>query len=80
MMRDKLIANGVRNLQEFGYPSCTKDNILTDMIFRRFFVSMLKDNKGINGAIDGVIDALLAECTANESKPKPKPKRKGSKS
>jgi len=25
-MRDKLIAAGVKNLREFGYPQCTKDN------------------------------------------------------
>jgi hypothetical protein len=58
-MRDKLIAAGVKNLREFGYPSCTAENILTDDIFKAFFVGMLKDNKG-KGA-DKEIDALLAE-------------------
>lgn len=57
--RDNLLAAGVRNLKEFGYPSVTKDNILTTRVFRSFFKSMLEDNKG-QGA-DAVIDALLAE-------------------
>ena len=58
-MRDKLIAAGVRNLKEFGYPSVDATNILTDEIYRRFFKSMLKDNLG-KGA-DKDINALLAE-------------------
>lgn len=41
-----LIRAGVANLKEFGYPAVTKDNILTDLIFRAFFRSMLEDNKG----------------------------------
>jgi len=61
-IRDKLIAAGVMNLREFGYPSCDEKNILTDMVFSRFFVSMLKDNKGRAGAeVDSVIDSLLKE-------------------
>jgi hypothetical protein len=61
-IRDKLIAAGVKNLREFGYPSCDDKNILTDMVYSRFFVSMLKDNKGRAGAeVDSVIDALLKE-------------------
>jgi len=61
-MRDKLIAAGVKNLHEFGYPACTKDNILTDMIYSRFFVSMLKDNKGHSKEVDEAIDELIAVC------------------
>lgn len=58
-MRDKLIAAGVRNLKEFGYPSVDSKNILTDDLFKEFFRSMLKDNLG-KGA-DKDINALLAE-------------------
>ena len=58
-MRDKLIAAGVRNLKEFGYPSVTPENILTDIIYSGFFKSMLEDNLG-KGA-DDAINALLAE-------------------
>jgi len=33
-MKEKLIAAGVKNLHEFGYPQCTADNILTDRAVR----------------------------------------------
>jgi hypothetical protein len=63
MMEDKLIAAGVKNLHEYGYPECNKANILTDKIYRAFFASMLKDNKGKAGAtVDKAIDSLLAKC------------------
>lgn len=43
LTRDQLIEAGIHNLKQFGYPSVNKDNILTDMIFKEFFKSMLKD-------------------------------------
>lgn len=61
-MKEKLVAAGVKNLQAFGYRKCNKDNILTDPIFKAFFASMLKDNKGNGDAIDKAIDELLAVC------------------
>lgn len=61
-VREKLIAAGVKNLKEFGYPAVTPENILTDYIYRAFFKSMLKENRGVAGeAVDSVIDKLLAE-------------------
>ena len=60
-MKDKLIAAGVKNLRAYGYPDCNAENILTDMIYREFFASMLRDNKGKGGAeADQAIDELLA--------------------
>lgn len=61
-VREKLIAAGVRNLKEFGYPEVNAENILTDQIYSAFFKSMLDDNKG-KGA-DAAIDALLKEIKA----------------
>lgn len=58
-VREKLIAAGVRNLQEFGYEAASKDNILTDEVYSMFFKSMLNDNLG-NG-FDDDINALIAE-------------------
>jgi len=58
-MKDKLIAAGVKNLHAYGYPECNKDNILTDQIYKAFFASMLKDNKGNGKDIDKAIDELL---------------------
>ena len=60
-MKDKLIAAGVKNLHEFGYPGCTAANILTDGIYKAFFARMLEDNKGQRDDIDKVIDELLAQ-------------------
>lgn len=58
-MRDRLIKAGVRNLKEFGYPHVDEKNILTDDIYKQFFISMLNDNLG-KGA-DKDIKALLSE-------------------
>lgn len=63
-MKDKLIAAGVKNLHTYGYPECDKDNILTDQIYKAFFASMLKDNKGHGKDVDKAIDELLAVCEA----------------
>lgn len=63
-MKDKLIAAGVNNLHAYGYPECNKDNILADQIYKAFFASMLKDNKGHGEAIDKAIDELLTVCEA----------------
>ena len=59
MIRDKLLSAGVKNLKEFGYPEVTKENILTDSIYSRFFKSMLEDNLG--KGFDGHVNALLEE-------------------
>jgi hypothetical protein len=59
-MKDKLITAGVRNLKEFGYPYCTKDNILTDEVYSVFFKSMLETNLGKAGKkVDEVIQELI---------------------
>lgn len=61
-MKKKLIDTGVKNLNEFGYPHCNRENILTDAIYKQFFAEMLKDNKGHSSDIDIAIDELLIEC------------------
>lgn len=66
-IRDTLIGAGVKNLKEFGYPDCNKTNILTDTLYQRFFISMLKDNKGHGAAIDKEIDKLLSELKCLET-------------
>lgn len=55
-----LIAAGVKNLKEYGYPHVTVENILTDTIYSAFFKSMLEDNKGkgVDTAIKGLLDAI----------------------
>lgn len=59
MVREKLIAAGVRNLKEYGYPNVDTDNILTDPIYSAFFASMLADNLG--HGVDAEIKALQQE-------------------
>ena len=63
LLRHKLITAGVKNLREYGYPDCDSKNILTDKIYSAFFVSMLKDNKGVRKDIDETIDGILVDIT-----------------
>lgn len=74
-IREKLIAAGVRNLKEFGYPGVNAGNILTDRIFSAFFLSMLEENKGRAYSVDKEIDALISEIKA-KTEPKTEPKKK----
>lgn len=61
IIKEKLIAAGVKNLKEFGYPHCTKDNILTDQVYKQFFNNMLKENLGKAGSkVDEAINELIA--------------------
>lgn len=61
-IREHLIKTGVKNLKEYGYPKCTPENILTDSIYKAFFLSMLHDNHGLsNIKVDAVIDELIKE-------------------
>ena len=61
MAREHLIAAGVRNLKEFGYPAVTTENIMTDQVYRRFFKAMLEGNLGDPRFNDGQLRALIAE-------------------
>ena len=76
-MRSKLIAAGVRNLKEFGYPKCDEKNILTDYLYASFFIKMLVDNKGHGVELDRAIEGLIVECRATIDKgmDKDKPKK-----
>lgn len=58
-IRGMLIRAGVKNLKEYGYPHCNAVNILTDEIYKGFFLSMLKDNLG--KGYDGEINKLIGE-------------------
>jgi len=58
-IQEKLIIAGIKNLNEFGYPDVTKETILTDEIYKEFFASMLRENKGSGSHIDTAIDGLL---------------------
>lgn len=57
----KLIAQGVKNLRQFGYPDCDSDNIMTDQIYKRFFISMLQENLGQSERFDAQIQPLINE-------------------
>lgn len=61
-IKNHLLKAGVKNLKEFGYPSVDPSNILTDIVYKEFFKSMLLDNKGKAGdQVDKIIDDLLKE-------------------
>lgn len=63
-IREKLIAAGVRNLKEFGYPDVTPENILTDFIYSRFFDSMLEEHAHAH-----IVDAREVAALRKEIKP-----------
>jgi len=58
----KLLAAGVRNLKEFGYPSVDEYNIITDRVYARFFERMLEEHKGNKAEVDH----LLSEIKRNQ--------------
>jgi len=64
-IKDKLIEAGVKNLKDYGYPAVDKENILTDIIYSGFFLSMLRENLG--QGIDAPINELIEEINKNES-------------
>lgn len=41
-----LLKAGVSNLREFGYPDVDEYNIITNLVFSRFFDRMLEEHKG----------------------------------
>lgn len=45
-IREHLLKAGVKNLIEFGYPHVTTETILTDIVYKEFFKSMLNENLG----------------------------------
>jgi len=58
-IKQHLLNSGIRNLKEFGYPDCNTENILTDMVYKEFFKSMLNENLGVSTQVDDVINDLL---------------------
>lgn len=56
---EMLLKAGVRTLKEFGYPDVTTENIVTDPIYKAFFIPMLEDSKNNNVQMNRVIDAIL---------------------
>lgn len=60
-IRNSLLSAGVKNLKEFGYPSVNEKNILTDTVYKAFFLKMLEDNLGKMAAGDFEITKLMKE-------------------
>lgn len=72
-IRTLLLKAGVKNLKTFGYPDVNQENILTDMIYREFFRSMLTDEenkpRGPHAAlIQQVQTELLEKIDAQKAK------------
>ena len=71
--RDSLIAAGIRNLREFGYPNCNAENILTYTVYRMFFVRQLRNNLGQHGKVaDTMINELLSDAATADLQDKEK--------
>jgi len=60
-MKNQIVNNGVANLKEYGYPNVNNKNIMTDTIYKAFFLSMLQDNLGTNETADKVLNELIKE-------------------
>jgi len=65
----KAIKNrAVANLQTFGYPTASLDNLTTDSIFIAFFIQMLEDaiyetpSKKAYDHVRQAINELMQEC------------------
>lgn len=58
-VKEELLKAGVKNLKEFGYPEVTTENILTDIVYKAFFKSMLESNIGVTNQLDDVVKELL---------------------
>lgn len=65
-VKEGIIAQGVRNLKQFGYPEVNEENILTDIIYSQFFETMLEDNKGKSPSADIAIDEILAKIKGED--------------
>ncbi len=63
-IKEKIIANGVKNQKDFGFPNVTSENILTDPMYSEFFLSSLKDNLG--RGYDKIINELISEIEKNK--------------
>jgi hypothetical protein len=68
-IRDALLKAGVKNLKEWGYPAVTKENILTDRIYKAFFKGMLEadENVGLGKDVEEVRLQLLREVSTERS-------------
>lgn len=64
---DKLIEAGVARLRHFGFTNVTKENILSDEVYRYFLLRYTAILKGKNKELDKQID-LFMKAIKNESK------------
>lgn len=71
MNKQDLIAAGVRNLQEFGYPHCNSDNILTDMVYSQFFRAQLLDVRDLRPSAAPIANELIDEIDAVAERQEP---------
>ena len=63
MIQQKLIKNGIKNLNEFGYPDVTEQTLFTDLIYSQMFKRMLEESKG--HGFDADIDILLSKINTD---------------
>lgn len=78
-VKRKLLAGGIRQLKEFGYPDVNESNILTDYIYSAFFRSMLaetRDDPACPPVALPIIAELIAVCDATKAAGIPEPKKK----
>lgn len=65
-LENKIVAQCVKNLREFGYPQVTTENIFIDEVYSMFLISMLSDNEGRSTAIDNSITRIKSLIKTNQ--------------
>jgi hypothetical protein len=58
-IKDKLIKQLVNRLRKFGFIQVDKNNIITDEVYRLYFLKILKERLGENVETDKVIKQLV---------------------
>lgn len=64
-IREHLLKAAVLRMIDFGYPSATRENILTDEVYSMFFERMLVDNMNQSDKLDIIITEMLDEIKTN---------------
>lgn len=65
-MRKTIIEDCVNKLRDFGYVDVNVKNIFTDMLYKRFFKSVLEQNLGKDSFIDCAIQDLLKDIKESD--------------
>jgi hypothetical protein len=58
-IKDRLIKKGIKKLKQYGFVNVDAGNILTDDVYKHYFIQILHSHLGANGQSDSEIQQLL---------------------